>query len=141
MLYIRPSLGGKNKIKTLGIKDYNHDYSVQGIIPIKKDVVLIHEIDLYHEIRSIVYLFNARMNHVVYRFQQSTHYCCDILHKLSNGKIILRFDMNFLEIWDFALIQCDTKIYAFEVSSIQELEDKRVVLISPGGIQIINLKF
>lgn len=140
ILYRRPSLGGANERDAPRIIDSDYYYLIEDIIPIKKDVVLIKEYDSYHSLRNNVCLFNARMNHVIYQFQRSVNHC-DIMYRLSNGKVILRFDINFLEIWDFDLIQCDTKICAFEVTSIQELEDKRILLISSGGIQIMNLKF
>lgn len=107
ILYRRPSLGGANERDAPRIIDSDYYYLIEDIIPIKKDVVLIKEYDSYHSLRNNVCLFNARMNHVIYQFQRSVNHC-DIMYRLSNGKVILRFDINFLEIWDFDLIQCDT---------------------------------
>ena len=117
----------------------NGYFRVNGILPIRKDIVLIRETEGYYRNSSVVYLYNARLDQIIYQIDKYTR--CDIFHRLSNGNIILRFDFNFLEIWDFNLIQCNTKIFAFEVSSIKEIDNKRLVLISEGGIQIMNLKF
>ena len=58
-----------------------------------------------------------------------------------NGKIALRFKVAYIEIWDFSLMQCNTKIDAIEVQYIKEIDKDTFALISDHGIQIMNIKF
>lgn len=141
ILHQKPYLGGINK-RVYNYFPYNYYYVIDRMFPISKDTVLIREIETYRRSQGLVYLYNARKDEVIYRVQPSKTNCfCDIFYQLSNGNVLLRFDLHYLEVWDFKLIQCNTKIYAFEVSYVQEIDYKSVALISKGGIQIINLKF
>ena len=58
-----------------------------------------------------------------------------------NGKIALRFKVAYIEIWDFSLMQCNTKIDAIEADSIKEINTNAFAVMSSNGIQIMSIKF
>ena len=61
--------------------------------------------------------------------------------KLSKGKVVLRINTKFVEIWNFDIGQCEIKIQVNEVRYVKELDNKQLALIGDGGIQLINVKY
>ena len=89
-----------------------------------------------------IYIYNAKDNTIIRHIQPyNTNYYCDIFYRFRNGKIALRFKVAYIEIWDFSLMQCNTKIDAIEVQYIKEIDKDTFALISDHGIQIMNIKF
>ena len=144
ILHKKPCLGETyKKDPKFGIGlSFDDVFVIDRMIPISKDIVLIRETQRFFRERCIMYLYNARLDEVIYNLPPyKMNYRCDIFYRLSNGNIVLRFDLHYLEIWDFSLLQCNTKIFALEVSYVKELENRCLALLSEGGVQIMNLKF
>ena len=69
------------------------------------------------------------------------NYFCDIFTKLSKGKVVLRINTKFVEIWNFDIGQCEIKIQLNKMRYVKELDNKQLALIGDGGIQLINVKY
>ena len=64
-----------------------------------------------------------------------------LFYRFHNGKIALRFKVSYIEIWDFNLMQCNTKIDAIEAKNIKEIDNNVFGIMNEFGIQIMSIKF
>ena len=117
-------------------------YCIDGLLKISDELVLVREVERNQKILGYLYIYNIRNNTVISHIQPyEVNYYCDILYPFHNGKFALRFKVSFIEIWDFNLMQCNTKIDAIEADSIKEINTNAFAVMSSNGIQIMSIKF
>ena len=117
-------------------------YCIDGLLKISDELVLVREVERNQNILGYLYIYNIRNNTIISHIQPyEENYYCDILYRFHNGKFALRFKVSFIEIWDFNLMQCNTKIDAIEAKNIKEINTNAFAVMSSNGIQIMSIKF
>ena len=117
-------------------------YCYDGILKINEELILVRERECNQNVYGHVYIYNARYNTIISHIQSyDKNYYCDIFYRFHNGKFALRFKVSYIEIWDFNLMQCNTKIDAIEAQNIKEIDKNVFGIIGDHGIQIMSIKF
>ena len=141
ILHRRQNMGVWIIHKTLGYYA-SREFTITGAIKVKSHTVVIREQDVRTNEFGNLYVYDAVNNYILYTIEPyGKNYYCDIFTRLSNGKIALRINTNYVEIWNFDIGQCEIKIQVNEVRYVKELKNKKLALIGDGGIQLINVKY
>ena len=141
VLHRRENMGIWVIYKTLGYYA-SREFTITGAIQVKAHTVVIREQDVRTNEFGNLYVYDALKNYILYTIEPyGKNYFCDIFTRLSNGKIALRINTNYVEIWNFDVGQCEIKIQVNEVRYVKEINKNKLALIGDGGIQLINVKY